>query len=215
MAFHLIDMETWERAEHYKYYKNIIKARYTLCNNIDITHLLPQVKSRGLKFYPVFIHILMQVVNSTREFRMAYDSEGRLGYYDVCHPSYTVFHNDDKTFSDIWTEYSPKFCDFYQASVNDMEKYKDVKGVKAKPGKPDNFSPVSCVPWLSFTGYASDTYAESQMMFPIHLMGRYFEENGKILMPLAVSVNHAVADGYHTCKFLNDVQELAASISLS
>lgn len=214
MAFHLIDMESWERAEHYQYYRNIIKARYTLSINVDITNLLPQVKGRNLKFYPVFIHILMQVVNQTREFCMALDHEGRLGYYDMCHPSYTIFHNDDKTFSDIWTEYNPKFDEFYQAAAGDMETYKDVKGVKAKPGKPDNFCPISCVPWLSFTSYASDTYAESNMLFPVLLMGRYFEENGKTLMPLAVSVNHAVADGYHTCKFLNDVQALAASVKI-
>mgnify|MGYP000721396295 CR=1 FL=1 len=30
MAFHLIDMDTWERREHYYYYKDFLKVRYNL-----------------------------------------------------------------------------------------------------------------------------------------------------------------------------------------
>ena len=50
MGFHLIDMETWERREHYRYYRDRIKARYNLGAEIDITDLLPQVKAEGLRF---------------------------------------------------------------------------------------------------------------------------------------------------------------------
>lgn len=214
MAFHLIDMEKWERREHYHYYRDLLKVRYNLNVNVDITELLAQVKEQKLKFYPVFIYIIMRAVNQNREMRMQTDSEGRLGYWDECHPSYTIFHPDDKTFSDIWTKYSPDFTTFYRAAVRDMEEYRDVKGVKAKPGRPDNFCAVSCVPWLSFTGYASDTYSDSPMLFPVVLFGRYFEENGRILLPLGIAVNHAAADGYHSCRLLNDIKEIAGTIRL-
>lgn len=30
--------------------------------------------------------------------------------------------------------------------------------------------------------------------------------------PLSVFVNHAVADGYHTCKLVNDIQDIANNI---
>ena len=55
MAFHLIDMEKWERREHYHYYRDLLKVRYNLNVNVDITELLAQVKEQKLKFYPVFI----------------------------------------------------------------------------------------------------------------------------------------------------------------
>lgn len=155
MAFHLIDMDTWERREHYHYYKDFLKVRYNLNVQIDITELLTQVKEQKLKFYPVFIYIIMKAVNQNREMRMQIDAGGRLGYWDECHPSYTIFHEDDKTFSDIWTEYNEDFYTFYDAVRRDMETYRDQKGIKPKPGKPDNFCPVSCVPWLSFDGYAA------------------------------------------------------------
>lgn len=47
MAFHLIDMETWERREHYKYYQTMVHSSYTLNANIKITKLLKEIKQRG------------------------------------------------------------------------------------------------------------------------------------------------------------------------
>ena len=44
MAFHLIDMDTWERREHYYYYKDFLKVRYNLNIQVDITDLLELVK---------------------------------------------------------------------------------------------------------------------------------------------------------------------------
>lgn len=207
MSFHLIDMNTWERAEHYHYYRDIIKTRYSLTANIDITKLLVKVKEKNLKFYPIFIYILISIINKNKEFRMCLDEEDRLGYWDITHPSYTIFHKEDNTFSDIWTRYNVDFSIFYYHVVQDIKIYKERRGVKAKPDTPKNFCPISCIPWVSFTGYASDTYAESRMLYPILLFGKYFSVDRKILLPLSISVNHAVADGFHTCKLFNEIQE--------
>ncbi|WP_228105617.1 CatA-like O-acetyltransferase [Terrisporobacter mayombei] len=32
--------------------------------------------------------------------------DNELGYYEVLHPSYSVFHNDYKTISNMWIEFS-------------------------------------------------------------------------------------------------------------
>lgn len=55
MAFHLIDMDAWERRAHYQYYQTLVRSSYTLTANINITGLLQEVKRRGLRFYPVFL----------------------------------------------------------------------------------------------------------------------------------------------------------------
>ncbi|WP_418750559.1 CatA-like O-acetyltransferase [Frisingicoccus sp.] len=209
MAFHLIDMNTWERRDHYNYYRTIVRSSYTLNTNIKITGLLNAVKSRGLRFYPVFLYVISTAVNRQKEMRMAHDREGNLGYWDECHPSYTIFHKDDHTFSDIWSEYNKDFSVFYKNCVEDMETWKDVKGVKTKPGKPDNFTPISCIPWLSYTSQSYDTPMKSPLLFPIVLFGKYFEQNGEVLLPFSAYLQHLVADGYHTSLFINTVQEIA------
>lgn len=209
MNFHYIDLDTWERKEHFNYYIHTVKTKYNVNVNIDITELLTQVEQKKLRFYPAFIYLIAKAINQNKEFRMSFDQNGRLGYWEYSHPSYTIFHDDDKTFSDIWTEYNNNFSIFYRQAVEDLEKYQDVKGIKAKPNKPENFCPMSCVPWLSFTGYSNDTFSESRMLFPVITFGKYFKRHHHMLIPFSIFVHHAVADGYHTCKLIQDIQQFS------
>ena len=210
--FNKLDMEKWERREYFFYYKNLIKAKYNLNIDMDITDVLKRVKEKEIKFYPAMIYAVIRGVNENREFRISYDKDGNLGYWNICHPSYTIFHDDDKTFSDIWSEYDENFEKFYKNIVEDIEKYKDIKGVKTKLGRGDNFCPISCIPWLSFTGCANDTYSEAKMLFPVIAFGKYFKRDEMTMIPISVFVNHAVADGYHTCKLINDIQSIINDI---
>lgn len=214
MAFHLIDMKTWPRREHYRYYSEKIRTSYQLNVELDVTELVRLCRKTGRRFYPAMIYAIMGAVNGTWEgseaFRMALDPEGRLGYYDVCHPSYTIFHEDDKTFSDIWTAYDPDFERFYEAATADMDTYKNVKGIKAKPGRPDAYTPVSCVPWIHFSGIAHDTPGPGTMYFPVITFGRYDADGTKYLLPISLFVNHAVADGYHSSMLMREIQDLCS-----
>ncbi len=209
MLFHPLDCDTWPRAAHFRYYTDTVRTRYNLNAEIDITALHRCVKARGLRFYPAALWMVMRVVNDTMELRMTTDAEGNPGYWEYCVPSYTIFHEDDHTFSDIWTPWSDDFPTFYAQAVDDMTRYADVKGVKAKDGRPDNFVSLSMEPWLSFTGYGCDAYTAPQMLFPIFVMGKWFERDGTLYMPLSLSINHAAADGWHSAKALCDIEALA------
>lgn len=35
-----------------------------------------------------------------------------------------------------------------------------------------------------------------------------------VLLSVSVFVSHAVADGYHTCKLINDIQEIGRSLAI-
>ncbi|HJE82483.1 CatA-like O-acetyltransferase [Megasphaera stantonii] len=211
--FHPIDWETWPRRDHFNYYYNQIKCRYTLTAHIDIAPLREFQNQRRLRFFPLMLYAIMRAVNENREFRMSFDGDGRLGYWDVVVPCYTVFHEEDKTFSDIWSEYDEDLRAFYDGVAADIETYKNGEGfVKAKPNQPPNFCPVSSVPWLHFTSFSQDTYAENSLLFPLIRFGKFEAAGKKVLLPLAVSVHHAVADGYHTCKLINDIEAAAARL---
>lgn len=201
-----LNPETWERKEYFDYFYYQIKCKYTLNANIDISGLLENTRKLKLKFFPTFLYAIMRIINQNKEFRMSFDKEGNLGYWNYVVPSYTIFHEDTKTFSDIWSEYTEDFSLFYYGILHDMEKYKDVKAIKARPDQPANFCSISSLPWLSFTNYSQDTYTESPFLFPLIRFGKYFTEGEKVLIPFAIFVNHAVADGYHTAKLINDLQ---------
>ena len=77
----------------------------------------PPIRKRGIKFFPTMLYIIMKAVNQNKEFRMSFDENGRLGYWEQVVPCYTLFHPDTHTFTDIWSEYSDDFDTFYPKSV--------------------------------------------------------------------------------------------------
>lgn len=211
--FNYIDLDNWERREHFEYYRTKIRCGYSCTVQLDVTSFLKKTKLKNLKFYPSFVYCVAKIVNSMKEFRMAVDEEGRPGYYDVSNPNMTIFHKENNTFSDMWTEYYPIFDEFYKSTVNNMNKYGTVLGIKARKEQPANFFCISCVPWLSYTSYNTNVPGGEPNLFPIITFGRYTDCNGKYTMPFTLNISHAAADGYHSSKFINDLQELLNNIT--
>lgn len=209
MNFTRIDLDTWSRKLYFEHYLNHVRCTYSMTANLDITRLLADVKTKGIKLYPAMLHMIATVVNRHLEFRTCFDAEGRLGYWDRMSPSYTIFHNDDKTFSSIWTSYSDDFNEFNSRYLDDMNTYGSVKGFAVKANEPPNTFPISSIPWVSFTGFNLNIYNEGTYLLPIFTMGKYFSQDGKIVIPLSAQFHHAVCDGYHAGVLFNELQERA------
>lgn len=43
---------------------------------------------------------------------------------------------------------------------------------------------------------------------PIFTLGKFFPESDRTLMSVALQVHHGVCDGFHACRFLNELQAL-------
>jgi len=56
-------------------------------------------------------------------------------------------------------------------------------------------------------------YDEGRYLLPIFTIGKFIQENEKILMPVTIQVNHAVCDGYHLGHFIADLQQFAKNYS--
>lgn len=175
---------------------------------INVKKLLDFCHASGHKFYPSLIYLVTKVLNGMENFRMFKNADGDLCVWDQVVPNYTIFHEDDKTFSDCWTEYSEDFETFYREITKDMEEAQKKKGIKAKAGQPANFYCISCVPWAAFTAFGSRTVNSAEpAYFPIITMGKYEKSGEQVLMPVNMMVAHAVADGYHAGMFFQKLQE--------
>lgn len=207
MSFTPVSLDEWERSNHFQYYRNILKCGYSVTVALDVTAFHRHVQREAIRFFPAFVYCVSRQIQEMREFRMGTDEGGNPGFYDCLHPNYTIFHEDDHTFSDLWTEYTPDFAAFYYRMTEDMQKYGSRKGVKIKPQQPKNFYCISCVPWLDFTGYSAYTQSGEPMLFPIITYGKITKKDGKETVPFCVNISHAAADGYHTSQFINGLQE--------
>ncbi|MDN5681389.1 MAG: CatA-like O-acetyltransferase, partial [Ewingella sp.] len=47
---------------------------------------------------------------------------------------------------------------------------------------------------------------------PIFTFGKYYKQDGKVLLPFAVQVHHSVCDGFHVARLVNELQEMSDDI---
>ena len=204
MGFTKINLDTWPRKEIFAHYFSAVPCTYSAVFKLDITSL----RQAGKKLYPTMLHGISTVVNRHQEFRMAFHADGELGCYDLVHPCYTIFHRETETFSNLWTAYTPDYEAFCAAYDHDMAAYGDRPGMLSRPDMPENTFPVSMLPWASFEGFNLNLQNSYNYLPSIFTMGRFSTENGRVLLPLAVQVHHAVCDGFHLCRLVNELQSL-------
>lgn len=207
MTFTTINLQTWSRGQMFHYYSKMAPTGYSLTVTVDVTQMCAELKDENLKFFPAYLWLTTKILNKQIEFKVA-EKDGQLGYYDTLTPLYANFHDDDKTFSLMWTEYQKDFTVFYQNYVQNQIEYGGNHGVLAQPKTPppENSYVVSCVPWISFKHFAVHSYENKPYYFPSVEAGKFYEQDGKLLMPLSITCHHATTDGYHVNCFLEELQ---------
>ena len=199
MKFELLDIDKWERREYYEHYTNEGACSYSMTVNIDISNL------RNSKLYPAMLWLLTTTVNEFPEFRTALTEKG-LGIFDTMLPTYTIFNKNKKNFSAIWSEYSEDYDAFLADYNDDVEKYKNSIELAPKKNRPANTFDVSMIPWVTFSSFNINTFNSDKYFLPIFTIGKYFEQDGKRLLPLSIQAHHAVCDGYHVSMFIDSLQ---------
>ena len=208
MNFTPIDLQTWPRGQIFYYFSQMAPAGYSMTVQVDVTALRKTLKEAGRKFFPAYLWLVTKNLNRQTEFKVA-EKDGVLGFYDSLTPLYASFHENDHTFSLMWTEYTDDFLQFHQAYLENQAQFGQNHVVLCQPQTPPpaNAYTVSCVPWVSFTHFAVHSYENKPYYFPSVEAGKFFEEAGRILMPLSITCHHATTDGYHIKCFLDSLQE--------
>lgn len=178
--------------------------------SINIEALLTLCRKMAIQLYPAMIYLITTAVNQIEELRIDYNEQDQLGIWNFRSPSYTVFHPDDKTFSNIWTSYDKNFSTFNCAYLQDIGQYGNIKCFLAKGEEPKNTFPISCIPWVNFTSFNLNIYDNGNYLSPIFTIGKYSQDNNKTMIPISVQVHHAICDGYHAGLLFDTIKELAS-----
>lgn len=205
-----IDLENWPRKTHFQSFSTYSKCLIHATMRLEVTRLYDFCKSTGHRFFPTVIVLVAKVVNQLPEFRMVLSPEGKPGIWNYVSPVYSIWHEDDKTFSSICTEWREDEGDLYNAIIEDMKRYSGCHGHIVSP-IPQNILPTSCEPDLDFESFHVQPCGEAvymQSVAPTIIWGRMVERDGHRTMPMTVSINHLAADGYHVSQFFQNLQRL-------
>ena len=207
--FHPIDMTTWERTERYRHYMDTARCTYSLTAMVDIAALYRGAKERGLRLTPCLTYLSARAVNALPNLRFDRDAGGRVGWHDVSHPVYTVFHPESGLFSCLCTRYDPSFRRFYRAMTEDIERWRHSTALFPQGELPAGTHDFSSIPWLHYTEINLNLYTNGDHLPPIITVGRADWEGERLLLPATIQLHHAVADGWHASEYFRLLQQLA------
>lgn len=197
MNYRVVDKERYYRKGVYRHFTEDCKCSVSMTARLDVTELAAFSKETGTKFYLNFLYLLAKVMNSREDYRMGYLWQmDELICYDRVNPTQYVFHEDTETCTPVYTEYREDYAAFYREALADLERAKKTREYFLDAMNHPNWFDASCIPWLSYDALNIELPDGYLYFAPIVNWGRYREENGRLMMPVSVRLNHAVADGF-------------------
>ncbi|HEY1105333.1 MAG TPA: CatA-like O-acetyltransferase [Agromyces sp.] len=208
-----IDLDTWPRREAFEHYRHRVPCTYAMTVELDVTAFVAALRAASRKTYPSQIWAIANVVNRHAEFRMMLTDDGAPATWPVVHPAFTVFNPERETFAAVSVPYDADFVAFHDAAVEVLAAAATATEMFPQGGLPANGFDVSSIPWTSFTGFTLQIDGGSNHFAPIFTLGRYVDRGGRTLLPLAVQIHHASADGFHTARLVGELEQLFAEPS--
>lgn len=201
MDYKVIDREAYYRKGVFRHFSEDCKCSVSLTSRLDVTALKEFSERTGTKFYINFLYLLSKVLNSREDYRMAYLWQtDEMICYDSISPAHYIFHDDTETCTVVYTDYCEDYDTFYSRCVFDIERAKQTREYGLDTEKHPNFFDASYISWLSYDSLNIELPDGYLYFAPIVNWGRYREEGGRLMMPVSVRMNHAVADGYLIAK---------------
>jgi len=203
-----LDLNTWNRKEHFDFFLKFDEPFYHLNLNVDCTHGLIKNKATGHSLFAWYLFSAMKASNAVKEFR--YRIAGKEVYeYDIIHVSPTIFR-EDGTFGFGQIDYQEDFEIFQNNLRTEIDRVSAKSGLFNAPERPDTIH-YSALPWFSFTGLSHPRNFGDGDSIPKITFGKIFEQDNKSWLPLSVHVHHGLVDGYHVKKFVEEFERMLNS----
>lgn len=206
----LIDTNAWPRRQHFEHYRHVVPCTYGMTVELDVTAFTETLGRSSWRTYIAQIWAIATIVNRHDEFKMCLNANGEPATWATVHPSFTVFNAKRETFATVWAPYDHDFARFHEAAAAIATEHSRAVDLFPQGAPPPNTFDVSSLPWVSFTGFNLNVDGVRDHFAPIFTLGRYTENGNQVLLPLAVQMHHAVVDGFHTARFINELQILIA-----
>ena len=199
--YKIIDEKTWKRAVHCAVFRNSIEPAFCVTFELDITNFLRKIKEQKYSFTMSMIFAVSKCANEVEEFRYRF-LDGNVVLFDKIDTAFTYLNKETELFKVV------------NVPMKDtMEKYITTATSMAKEQKEYFTGPLgndvfqfSPMPWISYTHISHTNSGKKDNATPLFDWGKYFERDGKVLLPFSVQAHHSFVDGLHIGKLADKVQ---------
>lgn len=203
MAGHykVIDMTDWKRALHCQIFRNSIEPSYCVTFELDITNFLEKIRTMKYSFTMALIFVVSECANGIEEFRYRF-VDGQIVLYDKIDTAFTYMNRDTELFKVVNVEMKDTLEEYVTVATQAAESQKEYF---TGPLGNDVFQ-FSPMPWVSYTHISHTNSGKKDNATPLFDWGKFFERDGKWMLPFSVQVHHSFIDGVHIGKLADSIQ---------
>ncbi len=203
MTHQIIDIDNWNRKAQYALFKTFEQPFFNICAPVDCAPLYHFSKKNSLPFFYCMLHTVLKTIQSIDELRYRIEGDSVLDYKTI-HCGVTILQ-EDNTFIYCTLAYHTELKEFIHIALQDIENQKKSKGF-IPHGRKDVVY-VSAIPWVSFTAFQHARTNDNTDSIPRIVIGKFYQENEALKIPVSLEIHHALADGYHTGLFFEQLQQ--------
>ena len=205
-----LNVESWSRKKHFYNFLHFSQPFFNITATVDVTEVKKAAKDGRYSFFLSYYFLALKTINEIEPFRYRLRGE-KVIIHDTIHGGCAVL-NEDETFAFAYFDYIKSFQPYHEQAKKELDR------LKANPSldpqfERDNLIHSTSIPWISFTSFEHAKRFETGDSTPKFAFGKYRMEDGKLKMPISVSVHHALMDGLHVGKFFEKFEELAKAAS--
>ncbi len=202
----LLDLSNDPRRAHFDYFRTMAHPYVGVTANCDITPLREKTVREGLPFFLSLLYCAVNAANEICELRRRIRGDATVEYA-CCDSSHTVALPDG-SYCYCRLDCAKPFDIFLPYAQAEAERVKSAPDIDDGEDGEQLFF-ISSLPWISFTGLTLPTPCPADSN-PRITFGRFFPQEGKLLLPVNLTAHHALVDGLHIARFFAALERRAA-----
>lgn len=200
-----LNLDTWNRKEHFLFFKQMQEPFFGVTVTIDCTKAYENAKAKGISFFTYYLYKTLEAVNAHENFRYRISGD-EVHIYNRIDVSATILR-DDKTFGFSYIEFDNDLSVFAQNTKTEITRIQNTTGLLTTE-YPENLIHFSALPWINFTSFSHARNLSLPDSCPKISFGKMMDENRTKTMSMSIHVHHGLMDGYHVGEFVALFQEL-------
>ena len=200
-----LNLLTWNRKEHFLFFKQMEEPFFGVTVTIDCTKAYEKSKALGVSFFTYYLHKTLAAVNAIEPFRYRIIDD-EIYVFDQIDASATIIR-EDKTFGFSLIEYHENLMTFSEITKKEIDRIQNTTGLLTRE-YPENLIHFSAMPWINFTSFSHARSFTLQDSCPKISFGKMMEDNGQQTMSMSIHVHHGLMDGIHVGEFISCFEKL-------
>jgi len=199
----VVNVETWERKQHFEHFKKMHDPFFGVTIPFDVTKAYQFSKTNKLSFFGRYLHDCMRAINAIDALKLRILDDEAVKYTTI-HASTTILR-PNKTFGFSFVEFDEDLHSFLNNLTREKKRIESSQELFPPKNGLDCVH-CSALPWLHFSGHKEPVSGVGDSIPKLAFSKIETIHKDKILINVAINVNHALVDGYHLGLFSEKFQ---------